>query len=76
MKLGQKSKLNYLYYLVLVIILLVAFVWGVVRVTASWLEDESTTSNPDPSVSIIGTLDLEITTNFNFGATLSQWRKV
>lgn len=66
MKLGQKSKLNYLYYLVLVIILLVAFVWGVVRVTASWLEDESTTSNPDPSVSIIGTLDLEITTNFNF----------
>lgn len=65
MKLGQKSKFNYFTYIVVVLLLLVAFVWGVIRVTTSWLEDTSTTSNPDPSVSVIGTLDLDITTNFN-----------
>ncbi|MBE5738808.1 MAG: hypothetical protein E7354_03695 [Clostridiales bacterium] len=64
MKLGQKSKFNYTYWTILVVMILVAFVWGVVRVTTSWFEDESTTSNPDPSVSIIGTLDLDIITNF------------
>lgn len=64
MKLGQKSKFNYFTYIVVVLLLLVAFVWGVVRVTASWLQDSSTTSNPDPSVSVVGTLDLDITTNF------------
>lgn len=66
MKLGQKSKFDYGYYIILVALILVAFVWGVVRVTTSWFEDESTTSNPDSSVAVIGTLDLDITTNFDF----------
>ena len=34
--------------------------------TISWLMDESTTSNGEPNITLVGTLDLDVTTNFKF----------
>lgn len=34
--------------------------------TVSWLMDQSTTSNGEPNIVLVGTLDLDVTTNFKF----------
>ena len=35
-------------------------------VTSAWFMDESVTSNGEPNINIVGTVELEVTTNFNF----------
>lgn len=65
MKYTPKKNHGYIYYSVLVVLLLMAVVWCVASFTSAWFRDESTSSNPDTSVSVIATLDLDITTNFN-----------
>ena len=65
MKQIDKQKSFYLYYSIAVILLLLTVIYCVTTFTLAWFRDESTASNPDTSVSIIATLDLDITTNFN-----------
>ncbi len=66
MEYRKKPKLNYAYFTALIIILLVAFVYCVAGVTLSWFEDKSSTSSPDSSVMVVGTIDLDVTYNFGF----------
>lgn len=49
-----------------VIVLLVAIVAIFSSTTLAWFMDESTTSNGEPNITLIGTLKLDVTTNFNF----------
>ena len=49
-----------------VIVLLVAIVAIFSNTTLAWFMDESTTSNGEPNITLIGTLKLDVTTNFNF----------
>ncbi len=64
MKFTVEKKTNYLLHSAVALLLVLAIIWSVFTFTSSWLRDESITSNPDPSVSVIGTIDLDITTNF------------
>ncbi len=65
MKFVPKRKYSNFYYSMLIIALIVAFMWCVASLSFAWFRDESTASTPDNTVSVIGTLDLDITTNFN-----------
>lgn len=65
MKYVHKRKYNSFYYTMLVVALIVAFMWCVTSLSFAWFRDASTTSNPNNTVSVIGTLDLDITTNFD-----------
>lgn len=47
----------------LLCILLVAMTYNV---TLAWFSDESTTSTGDPNILVVGTVDLDVTTSFNF----------
>lgn len=66
MEYREKPKLNYTYFTAIILILLVAFVYGIVGLTLSWFEDKSSTSSPDTSVMVIGKIDLDVTYNFGF----------
>lgn len=61
------GKKNYFIYQILGIVLLcVSLIALTYSFTTSWFRDSSTTSNGEPNVSIIGTIGLDVTTNFNF----------
>ena len=60
-----KSKFN-IYTIVVAIVLCMIALTVFSTQTLSWFMDESTTSNGEPDITLIGTLDLDITTNFKF----------
>jgi len=61
-----KNKKFFSYQLYGMVLLLVMLLIALTTGTIAWFKDESTTSNGDPHIMIIGTIDLNVTTNFNF----------
>lgn len=61
---NQKSR--HIYQIFGVCLLCVLIICLVYESTSAWFLDNSTTSNGDPNITIIGTLELEVQTNFNF----------
>lgn len=59
----NRSKVQRLY---LYIVLCISFVVLLINSTVAYFMDQSTTSNDGVKLIIIGTLDLDVTTNFNF----------
>ena len=55
-----------LYQLLGILLLCISLISIVSDITLSWFRDQSVTSNGDADITIIGTLDLDVTTNFNF----------
>ena len=55
-----------LYQLLGILLLCISIVAIFAQTTIAWFKDDSTTSNGDAEVTVIGTLDLDVTTNFNF----------
>lgn len=47
-------------------LLCVAVIVGSYQVTSAWFIDESVTSNGKPNINVIGTIDLDVITNFDF----------
>ena len=67
MKKTPKKRINRLVYQVFGITLLcVSIICLAVGFTYAWFMDESVTSTGAPNILIIGTVDLEVKTNFNF----------
>lgn len=66
MKVRQTKNLNRLYQIIGILVLCLSVIMLSYNVTVSWFRDESSTSNGEPNISIIGTIDLDVTTNFNF----------
>lgn len=62
----HKNKNKRIYQILGVCLLCIAIVYLVYDVTAAWFLDSSTTSNGDANITIIGTLELDVQTNFNF----------
>ena len=63
----NKGKVGLIVYRVtLVALLFVAVISLFVNPTSSWLRDKSITSNGTPNMSVVGTIELETRTNFNF----------
>ena len=61
----KKTSHSMLYRILGIAILCVALVTLSYNVTLAWFMDESTTTNK-PNIVVIGTIDLEVNTNFNF----------
>lgn len=59
---GERSRI---YQVIGICLLCIAFAM-MTGVTLSWFLDQSETSNGVPNITLIGTLELEVTTNFNF----------
>lgn len=62
----HKNKNKHIYQILGVCLLCIAFVYIIYDVTMAWFLDSSTTSNGEPNITIIGTLELDVQTNFNF----------
>lgn len=62
----HNNKNRRIYQILGMCLLCIAFIYLTYEVTTAWLVDDSTTSNGDPNISIIGTLELDVQTNFNF----------
>lgn len=62
----QKKDRSKLYQLIGILLLCFCLVSLFTNTTIAWFKDESKTSNGEPNITIIGTLDLQVTTNFNF----------
>jgi len=60
-----KRKTRY-YQMFGILLLCIAFISIVSNVTLAWFRDESITSNGDANILLIGTLELDVQTNFNF----------
>ena len=59
----NRSKVQRLY---LYIVICISFVVLLINTTVAYFMDQSTTSNDGVKLIVIGTLDLDVTTNFNF----------
>ncbi len=57
---------NRIYQIFGIAILCIVLVMTVFNVTLGWFKDESITSSGDPNIILIGTISLDVTTNFNF----------
>jgi len=66
MKLKNKAHFNKIYQLLAIVLLCVSLIILTYNSTVAWFRDESITSNSAPNIKIIGTLGLDVTTNFNF----------
>lgn len=62
----HKNKNRSIYQIIGMCLLCIAFVYLSYEVTSAWFVDNSTTSNGDANITIIGTLELDVQTNFNF----------
>jgi len=63
---SQKSRLRKLYQIVGMLVLCISLIALSYNFTMAWFMDQSVTSNGEPNVTIIGTIDINVTTNFNF----------
>lgn len=54
------------YQLIGITVLCFVFVMLSYNITSAWFMDESTTSNGGANIDVIGTIDLEVTSNFDF----------
>jgi len=61
---GTSNK--YRYQIFGILLLCISLIILMINTTIAWFKDESTTSNGDLNVTIIGTLALDVTTDFNF----------
>jgi len=61
---GNKNRR--IYQIIGMCLLCILFIYLSYQVTTAWFLDDSTTSNGDPNITIIGTLELDVQTNFNF----------
>lgn len=61
---GNKNRR--IYQIIGMCLLCIAFIYLSYEVTTAWFLDDSTTSNGDANITIIGTLELDVQTNFNF----------
>ncbi|MGN0960590.1 MAG: hypothetical protein ACI4PF_00155 [Christensenellales bacterium] len=66
MKIKQNNKSFKIYQIIGIVVLCLSLIMISYRVTTAWFMDESVTSNGEPNISIIGTIDLDVTTNFDF----------
>lgn len=67
MKLTPKKKhITRLYQVIGIALLCVLTVYISYSVTTAWFLDESITSNGKPNIMVIGTVDLDVRSNFNF----------
>lgn len=66
MKINGGKKHNVLYQVFGIVLLAIATIVLVFNSTVAWFRDSSTTSNGSPNIKIIGTIALDVTTNFNF----------
>lgn len=57
---------NYFRQMFGIILLCFSFVVLMTNFTLAWFRDESITSNDDVNISLIGTVSVDVTTNFNF----------
>ena len=64
-KKSKKFVLSPIYRVIGILVLCVSLITLSYNVTLAWFMDESVTSNA-PNVLVIGTVDLEVSTNFNF----------
>lgn len=62
----QKNKRSKIYQILGICLLCIAFIYLTYEVTTAWFLDKSTTSNGDANITIIGTLELDVQSNFNF----------
>ena len=66
MKLPKSNKHLKIYQLIGIAVLCISLITLTYNVTTAWFMDSSVTSNGKPNISIIGTIDLDVTTNFCF----------
>ena len=62
----KKHSLKRLYQILGILLLCLTLVYSSYRVTTAWFMDDSVTSNGEPNIMVIGTVDLEVKTDFNF----------
>lgn len=63
--LGTNKNKFKLYQIIGMLLLCLSLIMGTFSLTTAWFRDESVTSNA-PNIAIVGTIGLDITTNFNF----------
>ena len=61
-----KRKLNKLYQIIGILLLCFSVIALSYNITTAWFMDESITSKGEPDIIVIGTIDIDVTTNFNF----------
>lgn len=66
MKANKQKKTSTLYQIFGMAILCVVVIIFIISSTSAWFRDSSVTSNGEPNIKLIGTLDVEVTTDFNF----------
>ena len=66
MKLSKSNKHLKIYQLIGIAVLCIALITLTYNVTTAWFRDSSVTSNGKPNITIIGTIDVDVTTNFCF----------
>ena len=62
----EPKKITKVYQILGTLLLCIALVLLSYNVTSAWLLDESKTSNGTPYIKVIGTIDMVVTTNFDF----------
>ena len=65
MKKMRKGTKFGIYQFIGIVLLCISLIMITYNTTVAWFRDESITSNGEPNITIIGTLNLDITTNFN-----------
>lgn len=66
MKLAHKNQKTRIYQIIGICLLCVLLIYLAINTTLAWFVDDSTTSNGSPNITKIGTLKLDVQTNFNF----------
>lgn len=64
--LPKKHSFKRLYQVLGIILLCFTLVYASYSITTAWFMDDSVTSNGEPNILVIGTVDLEVNTDFNF----------
>ena len=65
-KLHKKHNLKKLYQILGIVLLCVVAIYASYGITLAWFMDESITSNGKPTILLIGTVDLNVETSFDF----------
>lgn len=62
----NNSHMRKLYQIIGIILLCVILFIASYQITLAWFVDQSVTSNGEPNILVVGTVDLNVETNFNF----------
>ena len=62
----NRSHIFKIYQIIGIILLCAILLFGSYKITLAWFVDQSVTSNGQPNILVVGTVDLNVKTNFNY----------